>query len=108
MAQQGLIVSFIHYKVSFQNDEPTNQPPKLTLNNLIKLKKKRIVKYDCVLDLIFFLPYPLQGGAIAVLCGMERPTYFKGVVLIAPALIASPDAISPIKVSHLVIRAQIS
>ena len=46
-----------------------------------------------------------MGGAIAVLCGMERPTYFKGVVLIAPALIASPDAISPVKVGHLVIRA---
>jgi hypothetical protein len=36
---------------------------------------------------------------------MERPTYFKGVVLIAPALITSPDVISPVKVSHLVIRA---
>ncbi|XP_063425360.1 monoglyceride lipase-like [Mytilus trossulus] len=39
-----------------------------------------------------------MGGTISVLCGLERPDYFNGVILIGPALIPSPDAASPVKV----------
>lgn len=48
-----------------------------------------------------------MGGTIAVLCGMERPTYFTGVVLIAPALIPSPGAASPVKIFFGKIAARI-
>ncbi|XP_069101613.1 monoglyceride lipase-like [Argopecten irradians] len=39
-----------------------------------------------------------MGGAISVLSAMSRPQYFTGVVLIGPAIQASPGAISPIKI----------
>ncbi|XP_064606375.1 monoglyceride lipase-like isoform X1 [Liolophura sinensis] len=38
-----------------------------------------------------------MGGAIAVMCGLERAKYFEGIVLIAAAIVASPEALSPFR-----------
>ncbi|XP_052086433.1 monoglyceride lipase-like [Mytilus californianus] len=46
---------------------------------------------------IFIIGHSM-GGTISVLCGLERPDYFNGVILIGPALIPSPDAASPVKI----------
>ncbi|XP_060081377.1 monoglyceride lipase-like [Ylistrum balloti] len=45
---------------------------------------------------IFLIGHSM-GGAISVLSAMSRPDYFTGVVLLGPAIQASPGAISPIK-----------
>ena len=39
-----------------------------------------------------------------MLCGLERPEYFKGTILIGPALIPSPDAASPAKVGNYILE----
>ncbi|XP_064606378.1 monoglyceride lipase-like isoform X4 [Liolophura sinensis] len=41
-----------------------------------------------------------MGGAIAVMCGLERAKYFEGIVLIAAAIVASPEALSPFRVER--------
>ncbi|ESO82540.1 hypothetical protein LOTGIDRAFT_223188 [Lottia gigantea] len=40
-----------------------------------------------------------MGGAIAIMAGLKRPKFFKGVVLIAPAITPSPDAVQPWKIT---------
>ena len=32
-----------------------------------------------------------QGGTVAILCAMERPHFFTGIVLSAPAILANPE-----------------
>lgn len=42
----------------------------------------------------------LQGGAISLLAGIQRPSYFAGVVLIGPLVIPDRKTATPFKV-HL-------
>ncbi|XP_055958475.1 monoglyceride lipase [Patella vulgata] len=53
-------------------------------------------KFDA--DIPCFIIGHSMGGAISIMAAMKRPTFFKGVVLIAPAIIPSPDAVSPLKI----------
>ncbi|XP_076469652.1 monoglyceride lipase-like isoform X2 [Babylonia areolata] len=39
-----------------------------------------------------------QGGAISIVAAMERPDYFAGMVLIAPAVMADPNSVTPLRV----------
>ena len=32
-----------------------------------------------------------QGGTVAIMCAMERPHFFTGIVLSAPAILANPE-----------------
>ncbi|XP_022791483.1 monoglyceride lipase-like isoform X2 [Stylophora pistillata] len=43
----------------------------------------------------------MQGGTVAILCAMERPHFFTGVVLSAPAIMANPKTASRGMVSIL-------
>ena len=42
----------------------------------------------------FSLNLFVQGGTVAILCAMERPHFFTGVVLSAPAIMANPETAS--------------
>ncbi|XP_076469651.1 monoglyceride lipase-like isoform X1 [Babylonia areolata] len=39
-----------------------------------------------------------MGGAISIVAAMERPDYFAGMVLIAPAVMADPNSVTPLRV----------
>ncbi|KAL5014140.1 hypothetical protein ScPMuIL_008410 [Solemya velum] len=39
-----------------------------------------------------------MGGTIAILIGVERPDYFKGIILIGAAIVPDPKAASPLKI----------
>ena len=48
----------------------------------------------------------MQGGTIAILCAMERPHFFAGIVLSAPAIMANPETATRFMVSikHVIIN----
>lgn len=46
---------------------------------------------------IFLLGHSM-GGAISILAAAERPTYFSGMVLISPLVLANPESASTLKV----------
>lgn len=46
---------------------------------------------------IFLLGHSM-GGAISILVAAERPTYFSGMVLISPLVLANPESASTLKV----------
>ena len=48
----------------------------------------------------------MQGGTIAILCAMERPHFFAGIVLCAPAIMANPETATRCMVStkHVIIN----
>ncbi|XP_041348607.1 monoglyceride lipase-like [Gigantopelta aegis] len=58
----------------------------------VELKKKKFSNIP-----VFMIGHSM-GGAMAILCALERPEFFKGIILIAPAIIVSPAAVSPLKV----------
>lgn len=46
---------------------------------------------------VFLLGHSM-GGAISILVAAERPTYFSGMVLISPLVLANPESASTLKV----------
>ncbi|KAK7496638.1 hypothetical protein BaRGS_00012045 [Batillaria attramentaria] len=49
-------------------------------------------------DLPKFMIGHSMGGAISIIAGMEKPEYFNGIILIAPAVIPDPHTVSPTKI----------
>ncbi|EDK99253.1 monoglyceride lipase, isoform CRA_a, partial [Mus musculus] len=49
-------------------------------------------------DVPIFLLGHSMGGAISILVAAERPTYFSGMVLISPLVLANPESASTLKV----------
>lgn len=49
-------------------------------------------------DVPIFLLGHSMGGAISILVAAERPTYFAGMVLISPLVLANPESASTLKV----------
>lgn len=45
--------------------------------------------------------FALQGGAIVILTAAERPSYFSGMVLISPLVLANPESATTFKVNRL-------
>ena len=50
--------------------------------------------------LIFFF----QGGTVAIMCAMERPHFFAGVVLSAPAILANPETATRFMVNQTLVN----
>ena len=48
----------------------------------------RLLRYPVECPLIVF---SFQGGTVAIMCAMERPHFFTGIVLSAPAILANPE-----------------
>ena len=42
-----------------------------------------------------------QGGTVAIMCAMERPHFFTGIVLSAPAILANPETATPFMVNQV-------
>lgn len=41
----------------------------------------------------------MQGGAVSILCGLDRPDYFSGIILISPCVTPEQDTVGPIRVN---------
>ena len=41
-----------------------------------------------------------QGGTVAIMYAMERPHFFTGIVLSAPAILANPETATPFMVNQ--------
>ncbi|XP_006870555.1 PREDICTED: monoglyceride lipase isoform X1 [Chrysochloris asiatica] len=56
-----------------------------------------IMKKDYPMLPVFLLGHSM-GGAIAILTAVDRPSYFSGMVLISPLILASPESATTFKV----------
>lgn len=59
----------------------------------VDLIRKKHLELDC------FICGHSMGGAISILSALQKPQYFKGVILIGPCIIANPEQATPFKIA---------